>query len=140
MIAHCAYLYISALGTIRVPESKSVSSHRASRHVGMDITVPLRTNSKSRGVQEDCRSNVYPCRSNIPPQRTMNIIQPCNAHITQSHRVKSMSVHSLYLSLPIVSSIQQNYSVVGCTYQLLAFGIEAATIKHPCTPTRSITA
>jgi hypothetical protein len=38
MIAHYAYVYTSVLGTIRVPESKSVSLHRVSRHVGMDIS------------------------------------------------------------------------------------------------------
>jgi hypothetical protein len=38
MIAHRVYVYTSTLGTIRAPERKSVSLHRASRHVVTDIT------------------------------------------------------------------------------------------------------
>jgi hypothetical protein len=38
MDAHGACLYTSALGTFRAVERKGVPLHRASRHVGTDVT------------------------------------------------------------------------------------------------------
>jgi hypothetical protein len=39
MVAHHACVYTSVSGTIRAPERKSVSVHRASRHPGTDVIV-----------------------------------------------------------------------------------------------------